>query len=226
MSSEPNIKYQGDLQVSQLVTTDRVHAHDFLKFKELGFHSLAVGYNPLFVNIKEISLRDFFAKIVINNDGGSTNVQDILGALKKETNKREALPDEQPFKEVQSAKPAESPQDIKIGRVSFHGGTVEFADHNIKPNYAATMLNLKGSVTGLSSQDISRAKVDLKGNLRYGSAIAIAGTINPLIKDSFADIKVSFKEIEMGPVTPYSIRYFGYPITKGKLTFNVAYLIR
>jgi hypothetical protein len=109
--------------------------------------------------------------------------------------------------------------------VRFAGGTVDFADRNIKPNYAVTMLNLTGSVTGLSSQEISRAKVALKGNLGYGSPIDISGTVNPLKKDLFADIKISFKDIEMSPVTPYTNRYLGYPITKGKLNFDVAYLI-
>ena len=87
------------------------------------------------------------------------------------------------------------------------------------------MLNLKGSVTGLSSQEISRAKVDLKGNIGYGSPLEIAGTINPLIKDLFADIKISFKDLEMSQVTPYTSKYLGYPITKGKLNFEVSYLV-
>ena len=71
------------------------------------------------------------------------------------------------------------------------------------------MQNLKGSVTGLSSQDITRAKVDLKANLGYGSPIEISGAVNPLIKDLYADIKISFKDLEMSTVTPYAGRYFG-----------------
>lgn len=148
-----------------------------------------------------------------------------MGASHKETTKEETLPDKQPPKEVESAKLAQSPPDIKIGKVSFEGGTVDFADHNIKPNYAVTMRSLKGSVTGLSSRAISRAKVYLKGKFGYGSPVEIAGTINMLIKDRFADINISFKDMEMSPVTPYTIKFLGYPITKGKLTFNVSYLI-
>ncbi|HPH56127.1 MAG TPA: DUF748 domain-containing protein, partial [Smithella sp.] len=64
-----------------------------------------------------------------------------------------------------------------------------------------------------------------KGNLGYGSPIEIAGKINPLAKDLFVDLKVGFKDIELSPITPYSNKFLGYPITKGKLTFNVSYLI-
>jgi hypothetical protein len=87
------------------------------------------------------------------------------------------------------------------------------------------MLNLKGSVTGLSSQEISRAKVKLKGNIGYGSPLYIAGTINPLKKDLFADIKINFKNLEMSQMTPYAIKFLGYPIIKGKLNFDVSYLV-
>ncbi len=229
---EPSVKYSGNLSVDHLTTIDKERANDFLKWKQLRFESLAAGYNPLFVNIREIALRDFFAKIVIH-PGGATNLQHIFGVAKKEPGKPDAagktgeekiatarIPPPDP-----GAKPAPAPPDIKIGKVSFHGGTVDFADRNIRPNYAVTMLNLQGSVTGLSSQQISRAKVDLKGNLGYGSPLEIAGTVNPLAKDFFADIKLNFKDIEMSPVTPYTSKYLGYPITKGKLNFNVSYLV-
>ncbi len=229
---EPSVKYSGNLSVDHLTTIDKERANDFLKWKQLRFESLAAGYNPLFVNIREIALRDFFAKIVIH-PGGATNLQHIFGVAKKEPGKPDAAgkTGEEKIATARTpppdpgAKPAPAPPDIKIGKVSFHGGTVDFADRNIRPNYAVTMLNLQGSVTGLSSQQISRAKVDLKGNLGYGSPLEIAGTINPLAKDFFADIKLNFKDIEMSPVTPYTSKYLGYPITKGKLNFNVSYLV-
>ena len=74
-------------------------------------------------------------------------------------------------------------------------------------------------------RNLTRADVALKGNLGYGSPIDIAGKINPLGKDLFADIKISFKDIELSPVTPYTNKFLGYPITKGKLNFDVAYLV-
>jgi len=222
--SKPRIQYTGNLSVADLATIDKAHSHDFLKWKRLNFRSLAAGYNPLFVNISEISLIDFFAKVVIN-EGGSTNIQDILGAPQTATDTPKTPPKTEPPPPVQSAKTNAPPPDIKIGKVSFKDGTVDFADRNIKPNYAVTMLNLTGSVTGLSSQEISRAKVDLKGNVGYGSPLEIAGAVNPLKKDLFADIKISFKNLEMSQVTPYTSRFLGYPITKGKLNFEVSYLI-
>jgi len=38
-------------------------------------------------------------------------------------------------------------------------------------------------------------------------------------------VKFDFQDIELSPVTPYSSKYLGHPITKGKLNFTVEYLI-
>ncbi len=51
----------------------------------------------------------------------------------------------------------------------------------------------------------------------------IKGKLNPLSKDLFLDIVADAKEIELSPMTPYSGRYVGYGIEKGKLSFNVKY---
>jgi uncharacterized protein involved in outer membrane biogenesis len=224
--NESVMKYNGNVSVSNLATLDKAQSNDFLKWKKLSLDQIKFGSNPFFLNINTISLSDFYARIIINPDA-TINVQDIFSdkETKAETVKQEGKkPAEAPKAQAKTEAKTE-PADIKIGKVIFKGGNIDFSDKNIKPNYSANMLNLNGSVTGLSSKEFSRADVALKGNLGYGSPIDISGKINPLGKDLYADIKVSFQDIELSPMTPYSDKYLGYPITKGKLTFNVSYLV-
>jgi uncharacterized protein involved in outer membrane biogenesis len=220
---EPVIKYAGKVSVNNLASIDKVHSNDFLKWKALSFDQIQTGYNPFFLHIKTISLADFYARMIIKPDK-TTNIQDIFNDEgKKEQEKKEPPAKSGEYK--QEAKPPEKPADIKIGKIIFRGGKIDFTDKNIKPNYAANMLNVTGSVTGLSSRNITRADVALKGNLGHGSPIDITGKINPLAKDLFADIKIRFKDIELSPVTPYTNKFLGYPIIKGKLNFDVTYLV-
>jgi hypothetical protein len=224
---KPRIKYAGKISVSNLASIDKSHSNDFLNWKLLYFDQVSAGYNPFFVSIKGISLTDFYARILINPDG-SLNVQNIFGEEgKKEEQKvvEEAAPPKPAGKAMEAEKSDEITRNVKIGKVTLQGGTIDFADRFIKPNYSVQMLNIAGRVTGLSSEEISRATIDLKGNLGRGSPIEITGKINPLIKDLFADIKIRFKDIELSPVTPYSSKYIGHPILKGKLTFDITYLI-
>lgn len=226
----PRMKYAGKLFVSNVALVDATHANDFLQWKQLHFDSLQTGINPFFLDIKGVSLTDFFVRIIINADG-TLNMQDIFGPEKKEA-KTESAPQESEKKETEKKQTATQDgqqgnpaSNIKIGAVTFQGGTIDFSDRFIKPNYSVRMLNMGGSVKGLSATESSRADVNLKGNLGYGSPIEIKGKINPLIKDLFADIKVDFRDIELSPVTPYSSKYLGHPIEKGKLTFAVEYFI-
>jgi hypothetical protein len=221
---KPVIKYTGNIAVANLATIDKIQANDFLKWKQLYFNQLKTGFNPFFLNIKGISLTDFYAKVVINADG-TMNMQDIFGTKGKDKEDQEKTTARPPEAQSKSPAPTQSLKNISIGRIILQGGTVDFADKKIKPNYSVHMLNLGGSIAGISSEEISRARVELKGNLGYGSPIAITGTINPLLTDIFADIKISFKDIELSPITPYSSTYLGYPITKGKLSFDVSYFI-
>jgi hypothetical protein len=223
------IKYAGKIFVSNVATVDKAYFNDFVTWKQLFFDRVNAGTNPFFVNINGISLTDFYARIMINPDG-TLNIQNIFGGNAEEGQKN-AGDKSAPVKPVEGAveaKPEQSgemPRNVKIGKVTLQGGTIDFTDRFIKPNYSAKMLNIAGSITGLSAEEISRATVDLRGNLGYGSPIEISGQINPLIKDLFADVKLSFKDIELSPVSPYSSKYVGHPIQKGKLTFDVAYLI-
>ncbi|MCX5848775.1 MAG: DUF748 domain-containing protein [Deltaproteobacteria bacterium] len=222
--NESVIKYTGSLSVSNLATLDKAQSNDFLKWKTLSLNQIKTGFNPFFLHINTVSLSDLYARIIINPDS-TINIQNILNDEGEKDSGQGGVAAKPVEKKSEETKPRQKPADIKIGKVIFKGGNIDFSDRKIKPNYSANMLDLTGSVTGLSSQEFSRADVALQGNLGYGSLIDIAGKINPLGKDLFADIKVSFQNIELSPVTPYSNKYLGYPITKGKLTFNVSYLI-
>ncbi|MBN1383036.1 MAG: DUF748 domain-containing protein [Deltaproteobacteria bacterium] len=224
---KPKADFKGVLSVSDFASVDKGHANTFLNWKELYFEGIKGGYNPFSVDIKGISVADFFARVIVNPDG-TLNIQNILMTAEGEQIKSDA-------KENGAGAPAEkgaeaeatggAVRNVKIGEVILQGGTIDFSDGFITPNYRAKMFNLAGSVKGLSSEESSKAQVDLKGNLGSGSPIVITGEINPLVKDLFADMELSFKNIELSPMTPYASKYLGHPILKGKLTYDAQYHI-
>jgi len=112
---------------------------------------------------------------------------------------------------------------ITIGIIRLTNGSANFADFWIQPNYAVSLQELNGSVTGLTSERNSRAKVKLDGKVdRYAPAL-IEGDVNLLSASLYTDLKLSFKGVEMTSVTPYSGRFAGYRIEKGKLSVDLAY---
>ncbi|MCK9392178.1 MAG: DUF748 domain-containing protein [Syntrophales bacterium] len=231
----PRINYKGQLAVGDFASRDKAFGNDFVKWRMLSFDGIDTRSQPFRLHIRKVDLRDYFARVIINEDG-TLNLQHLSAAEQApapektpvatkasppDTGKAPPSPAKGP---AQAAAPAPF-KDIRIGRVDLDRGTIDYTDRFIKPNYSARMRNMTGSVTGLSSEEITRAAVSLRGNLERGSDILIKGRINPLSQSQYADIAMQFKDIELSPVTPYASKYLGYPILKGKLTFDVSYLV-
>jgi hypothetical protein len=109
--------------------------------------------------------------------------------------------------------------------VTLQGGDVNFTDLFIKPNYSADLSQIGGSVIGLSSELDTAADVDLRGRFAKTAPVEIRGRVNPLIRNLFLDLKANVRDIELGPFSPYSGKYVGYAIEKGKMSFAVEYKI-
>ena len=71
----------------------------------------------------------------------------------------------------------------------------------------------------------STADVDIRGAINRSGALAITGKVNPLAKDIALDVQVSVKDVELPPASPYTGKYVGYAISKGKLDLALAYKI-
>src|SRR5262249_5421879 len=105
-------------------------------------------------------------------------------------------------------------------------GRIALADRFVQPSYSATLANLAGSVTGLSTDQNTVARLQLRGTLANHSPIEIAGSVNPLAASAYADVKAAFRDIDLPALTPYSGKYAGYAISRGSLTMEVAYKLQ
>jgi hypothetical protein len=112
---------------------------------------------------------------------------------------------------------------IRIDTIAMEDASLNFADFWIQPNYAVSIEQLNGSVTGLSSEETSRATLDLEGKVDRYAPATIAGTMNLLSAALYTDINLKFAGVDMTSVTPYSGRFAGYKIEKGKLSVDVTY---
>jgi Domain of Unknown Function (DUF748) len=67
--------------------------------------------------------------------------------------------------------------------------------------------------------------VDLSGKIDKAGPLKITGTINPLTEDTFTDLTIKFDNVDLTAAAPYSGKYVGYPIQKGKLFLNLVYKV-
>lgn len=208
--------YQGEVSITRFASIDRKQAQDFLKWKSLHFDDLQIGYKPLKILIDKVSLTDFYSRLMINPDG-TVNVRTIFSP-EDQNNKPAKTDPKHPGKPDQETLP-----DIKINQVIFQGGTVNFSDRLARKHFETNLLELGGKISGLSSEEQSRADVFLKGKHGGSAPLEIKGKINPLIANRYADLKLTFKDIELSPFSPYSEKYLGHILQKGQLTLDLEY---
>jgi hypothetical protein len=114
---------------------------------------------------------------------------------------------------------------VKIAAVTLQGGTINFSDKHIQPNFSSSFLEMGGKISGLSSEENKPADVELRGKLENYAPLEITGKINPLSNDLYVNLTINFKNMDLSPLTPYSGLYLGYKVQEGDLSLYLQYLI-
>jgi uncharacterized protein involved in outer membrane biogenesis len=214
--ASPQLQFRGDVQVADLHTIAGPANDDLIKWRNLAVSGIDVSHNPDRLTIDRVVARQPYARVIIAQD----RTLNVTAALKRETND-EAEPAEP------APPPAKSPPTpVRIKSVAITGGSALFADNSITPSFATGIVDLEGTVTGLSSQADSRAKVKLAGKVDRYAPVDITGEFNLLAAAKYSDVALNFRNMELTTFNPYSGKFAGYNISKGKLSTQLRYKVQ
>lgn len=207
--SGPWLRFSGGATVSDFDLIEARNKRRFLSWQRLDVDGLEFSAGPDTLKVRTVQATRPYARVVIAEDR-SINLATMFG------------------EDGGSSAPASSggSMPIRIGRLQLAQGTMSFADFSIDPNFQAEIQALRGSVTGLSTAADSRARIDLQGHVvnRF-SPVRITGETNIAAWDRHTDVEMAFENIELPIFNPYSGRWAGYAISKGKLSTELHYRI-
>lgn len=115
---------------------------------------------------------------------------------------------------------------INIETVRIDNAALEFADLSLIPQFGTNIHSLTGVINGVSTNTASTAQVELDGRVDDYGAARIRGSLQPFNVTNFTDLKLSFTNIEMNRLTPYSGKFAGRRIDSGKLSVDLEYKIK
>ncbi|CAN7395172.1 DUF748 domain-containing protein [Variovorax sp. LjRoot84] len=249
-------------------------SNQILSWKTLSLRGLQVNMAPsapLAVDVRETTLTDFFARVIVDPTG-RLNLQDLTkkpgqttaavapagepttrrslgGTTTTTTAKPAARSGGAPVSaeamvggatETAALAPAAvakapAPDSggpapvINFGPMSMVNGRIDFTDLFVKPNYSADLSELTGKLSAFSSKPQgdkpALADLELRGKAQQTAQLEITGKLNPLAKPLELDITAKMRELDLPPLSPYSVRYAGHGIERGKLSMNVTYKI-
>lgn len=214
------LTFNGGFAVDDLAITEEETEEAFLGWKKLSSDSLSVRLGPNRLRMNELVALNPFGKIIIFEDR-TINLQRVLRTQPSVTPAARDAPKPQP-------KPADQPAAFPgaVERVRIVGANAEFADLSLTPQFGTRMHDLAGVVTGLSTDPATTAQVELDGKVDdYGSA-RVRGSIQPFHATDFTDLKLTFRNLEMTNLTPYSGKFAGRKIDSGKLSVDLEYKIK
>jgi hypothetical protein len=229
----PEVSFQGDTWLDGFHAVDGTMGDDLLKWDSVRVSGIEANLNPLGVAIKQIALDNVSVCLVIETN----HTINLLNALRPagsnapaDTNAPAATNETRtttvarnPAAPAINAAPASPLPPIAIGSIVISNAAASFTDRTFSPNVNIAIQQFSGEIAGLSSTEPRHADVNLHAAVDGVGPIDIAGHINPFSGTATNDLKITFKDVDLTPTSPYSGKFAGYRIAEGKLNLDLAY---
>lgn len=210
----------GSAEITQLHTLDTIQDRDLVKWQSLQISGLDYNY-PSELQIDKLDLNQPYARFIINPDL-STNINDLL------VDKPAATPSPAVVSSEAAASPDEPdvPFALRIGGIQIADGSANFADLSLRPPFITAIQDLGGSIGTIDNRQHNAASVDIQGKVDRYAPVSIEGSLTPFEPLQSLDIITRFKQVELTTLSPYSAKFAGYRIRKGRLNLDLHYRIQ
>jgi uncharacterized protein involved in outer membrane biogenesis len=210
--------FVGNLAVKDFNSFERASNQNFVQWNEFAVRQARVELEPFTLAIGEIAVDGLNSRLILD-ENGRLNLSEIQRSPGESGN------GDGDGDAVESTAAVQSWPPVKVNRIVVKNSNIAFTDRFIRPNYNALLGNLSGELAGLSTDQETLAKLDLRGNIGQAAPIKIKGEFNPFRQDRRLNIDAELKGFDLPALSSYSGRYVGYGIARGKLSANFRYQI-
>jgi outer membrane protein OmpA-like peptidoglycan-associated protein len=216
--AEPGLKldFSGGAELADVSSVDLRERKPLVSWGSLKLEGLTVNSQPRRVGIRTLSAKQPKARVVITKAGGLNLARDLFRAGTEAAGPVE--PASAPL-----GQRADNAWPVDIGTVRIVDGGLDLEDQTLEPSFMVDIRRLNGQVRGLSSRPDARAEIKLDGHINHSTPVTIVGELNPTQFRDHADIVLAFKGLNMTTLSPYSSKFAGYRIEKGKLDLDLRY---
>ena len=218
LSLQQNLVFTDDNFISEgHFVFNNINLLDNNKQQLLSINSLDLSESHIDSSKKKISLNN----IILDQAQGILSVSDT-----QQLNVDDIISSKQAAKKATEQNIKDQDWIVEIKQVELINSQTKFIDQSIKPTYHTELSKLNGSIKGLSSNNLSKADVELSGILDTYAKININGQINPLADDAYTDLSINIENLSLQNFNSYSARFLGFPITRGKADFELNYKLK
>ncbi len=216
--AQQGVTVSGDSRLTSLSVTDSRSNVQLLGLKELSVEQMQFNQQENELTIGTIALDSSYANVAID-ENRKVNLAELMK--------------EQPAKATVATNTTESKSDkdatpfrLEISKFSLDNGQLQFADRTFKPGFSAAIKGLQGQLLSFDTYSSKPANIKLDGELDNYTPVNITASLIPSHPFTDTHVDMSFTDIELTTLTPYSTHFAGYPVRKGQMNLALNYDIK
>jgi uncharacterized protein involved in outer membrane biogenesis len=112
-------------------------------------------------------------------------------------------------------------ESLEIGRITGEHGQVRFHDASVTPPYSMELADIRLTLTNIAQAPDARPGLDMRASIGT-TPLSVTGMLNPLVTPLRSDLAVTLTGLDLAPLSPYTLQYLAYPVTRGRLFAQTA----
>ena len=209
----PEVRFLGDAWLDEFSTAAGMATEGLLQWNSLRLSGIEANLNPPVVSVDAMRLENVFAQLIIETN----RTINLMSALRLGGTNVTSV--------AQLTNVAAVRTKFSLASVVLSNANVQFIDRSIQPHVNITLEQLSGTLSGLSSDNPQPADIHLQGTVDKTARAEITGKINPWSSKQPMDLTLSLKQMDLIPEDPYSGKYLGYRLVRGKLSAQLNYQV-
>lgn len=206
----PRTTYRGALAVRQLSVMESQADREVLGLEELSLTGIGLALPPVVATVETLRLAGLRTQMVVSPDGKNNYAALAVPAPPS----ARAAP-------AEATAPAAPPQ-ITIGALVLDKLRADYLDRSVSPPFSVKLSALSGRIAPVRWPADRSAKVDLSGRVD-AAPLTVRGTVRPAGSRATMDLAIVLQGLDLLAASTYFAKYAGYPVTKGKLSLDLAY---
>ena len=120
---------------------------------------------------------------------------------------------------------AAAPLKVSVGKIVIAQGVADYSDASLPLPFSEKITDLQGEMSTFASTGASPTRVTLRGQVGEFGQVKIGGRLPPFDPGKNTKINVYFRNIEFPGLSPYTVKFAGRRIAKGRLDVDLQYAI-
>ncbi|MFP4672290.1 MAG: DUF748 domain-containing protein [Desulfohalobiaceae bacterium] len=203
-SRDFSVSFDGDTAIRELSLSEAKKERHLLAWDDLNLQGVQLASHRPALSVQEIDFKGLDTRLILDEQG-ELNIQKLMPSGDSSEQKDDGQQD-----------PGNGFM-VLIEQFRLRQGSLSFEDQSVSPRFLTSLGNMRCDIENISNQEGTTSDISFQGDLGGHTPLRLEGSFNLLQGQFFTDLEVSLSNMTLSPFSPYSGRYIGYAISKGKL---------